>query len=94
MDHIVSKERIGLDPEKIKAIVAASFPTIKRGIRAFLGLTGYYRRFIHCYAMIAKPLTRFLKNDSTLTQATPDALEALGTLKQSLLSAQVLRTPD
>lgn len=75
--HIVSMEEIGTDPDKIEAIVEAPFPTTKRGIIAFLGITGYYRRFIHQYAMIAKPLTRFLKDDSPASQATPEALEKL-----------------
>ena len=44
--------------------------------------------------MIAKPLTRFLKDNSPLSQATPDALEAFDKLKQALISAPILRTPN
>jgi hypothetical protein len=90
--HIVSKEGIGTDPEKIDARLEATFPTTKHEVRAFLGFTGYYRRFIERYGMIAKPLTRFLKNNAPPPQATPDALEAFDKLKQALLSAPILRT--
>jgi hypothetical protein len=75
-------------------MVEAPFPTTKRGIRVFLGFSGYYRRFIKQYAMIAKPLTRFLKNDAPPPQATPDILEVFDKLKQAILSAPILRTPN
>lgn len=71
MGHIVSKERINTNAEKIEAILRASFSTIKRGVKYFLRITDYYRRFIQRYAMIAKPLTRFLKYDNSPPLATP-----------------------
>ena len=92
--HIVSKGGLGTDPEKIEAILSASFSITKRGIRAFLGITGYYRQFIERYAMIAKPLTKFLKDNAPRPQATPDALEAFEKLKLALFSAPILRTPN
>ena len=65
-----------------------------RGVRTFLGITGYYRRFIERNAMIAKPLTRFLKDNAHLPQVTPDALEVFEKLKLALLLAPILRTPN
>ena len=88
--HIISKEGIGTDPEKIEAILEAPFPTTKRRVRVFLGITGNYRRFIEQYAMIAKPLIKFLKDDANPPQTTPDALETFDKLKQALLSARIL----
>ena len=92
--HIVSKECIGTDPEKIEVMLGAPFPNTKREIRAFLEITGYYRRFTERYAMIVKPLTWFLKDNAPPPQATPDALEAFEKLKLALLSAPILRTPN
>lgn len=83
--HIVSKEGIGTNPKKIEAIVGILFPTTKRGIRTFLGITSYHRRFIHKYAIIAKPLTRFLKDDAPPLLATPGTLEAFDKLKHIIL---------
>lgn len=101
LGHIVFKEGIGTDPEKIEAMLEAQFPTTKRRVLrvrvtiadSFFGFTGSYRRFIERYVMIGKPLTRFLKDKVLPPQATPDALEAFDKLKQTLFSAPILRTP-
>ena len=94
IDHIIYKEGIRTDPEKIEAMLEAPFSTTKCGVRAFLKITGYYRQFIERYAIFAKPLTRFLKDDAPPPQATPDALEVLDKLKQALLLAPILRIPN
>ena len=59
--HVVSEEGIHVDPSKIKVIENWATPRTPTEIRQFLGLAGYYRRFIQNFSRIAKPLT-------TLTQ--------------------------
>jgi hypothetical protein len=62
--HIVSKEGVATDPEKLDRISKLPFPTTKEALRGFLGMVGYYRRFIHMFPAKARPLTRFLHEDA------------------------------
>jgi len=63
LGHIVTPNGIKPNPLKVKAIVSYPIPTKVKEIRAFLGLTGYYRKFIPNYADIAKPMTKCLKKE-------------------------------
>jgi len=62
--HIVSKDGVATDPEKLDRISKLPFPTTKKALRGFLGMVGYYRKFIHMFAAKAHPLTRFLREDA------------------------------
>jgi hypothetical protein len=64
LGHIISKEGVKVDPKKIKAIIEWSKPKSISKLRGFMGLTGYYRRFIKNYAHIIAPLTNLLKKNS------------------------------
>ncbi|KAG8503648.1 hypothetical protein CXB51_001631 [Gossypium anomalum] len=63
LGHIVSGEGIKVDPSKISAIVDWKPPKNVSEVRSFLGLAGYYRRFVEGFSMIATPLTRLLRKD-------------------------------
>jgi hypothetical protein len=55
LGHIISNGGISVDPAKVKELVVWSISTIVTEIRSFLGVTGYYRRFIEGFSKIAKP---------------------------------------
>ncbi|OAE24676.1 hypothetical protein AXG93_4040s1030 [Marchantia polymorpha subsp. ruderalis] len=63
LGHRVSSDGIAVDIEKVKVILELEPPTNLRELRAFLGHVGYYRRFIHMYAILAADLTKLLKKD-------------------------------
>jgi hypothetical protein len=64
LGHIISQEGVKVDPNKIKAITEWPKPKNISKLRGFLGLTGYYRRFIKNYAHLTTPLSNLLKKNS------------------------------
>jgi hypothetical protein len=61
--HVVSKGGISVDPSKVQDVLSWRTPTSVSDIRSFLGLTGYYRRFIEGFSRISKPMTELLEKD-------------------------------
>ncbi|XP_041995638.1 uncharacterized protein LOC121745745 [Salvia splendens] len=92
LGHLISDGQLKADPSKIEAMVAWPTPTTVKQLRGFLGLTGYYRRFIaHC-TVIAGPLTDLLKKDVFAWSEV--ATESFTRLKTAMVSAPVMRLPD
>ena len=81
-----------MDPSKVSFILSWPEPSIVREVRAFLGLTGYYRCFIKGFSSIAALLTNFLASDAF--SWTPTASTAFAFLKQAITSAPILAIPD
>jgi hypothetical protein len=81
-----------MDPTKVQAIVDWPTPRSPRAVRGFLGLTGYYRKFVHNYGTIAAPLSGLLKKEGfSWDDATAAAFAAL---KAAVTSAPVLAMAD
>ncbi|KAA0055925.1 Ty3/gypsy retrotransposon protein [Cucumis melo var. makuwa] len=91
LGHYISVKGIEVDPEKIRAVKEWPTPSNLREMRGFLGLTGYYRRFVQNYGSIAAPLTRLLKAGAyKWTEETEATFEKL---KKAMMTLPVLAMP-
>ncbi|GMF30525.1 unnamed protein product [Phytophthora fragariaefolia] len=93
LGHIVSGERVRVDPNKTAAIANWAHPQSVKGLQRFLGLTGYYRRFVRSYADLVLPLSELLKSTTEWKWGSEQEF-AFNTIKKTLISAPILRLPD
>ncbi|GKA04368.1 putative reverse transcriptase domain-containing protein [Tanacetum coccineum] len=92
-DHLIDSQGLHVDPAKIEAVKNWTSPTTPTEVRQFLGLAGYYRRFIKGFSKIAKPLTRSTqKNKSYIWGEEQES--AFQLLKQKLCEAPILALPE
>jgi hypothetical protein len=92
LGHTISGAGVAMDPAKVQAI--HDWPQLHsaQAVRSFLGLAGYYRKFIHNYGTIVTPLTALLKKEGFTWN--DDAAAAFNALKGAMTSAPVLALPD
>jgi hypothetical protein len=90
---IVSREGIKMDDSKVKAIREWPTPKTVRGVRSFLGLANFYRRFIEGYAQVARPLNDLTKKDTPFVWKEAQQT-AFDTLKNRFTTAPILAYPD
>ena len=93
LGHLVSGEGIEPLPEKLEAVRKMPPPTTPKEVRQFLGLVGYYRKFVPKFADIARPLTNLTKLDVPY-EWNNRCQEAFEFLKQMLLKEPILKYPD
>jgi hypothetical protein len=93
LGHVLSANGIAVDPSKVKGILEWKPPTTVHQVRSFLGLAGYYRRFIPDFSKLVKPIISLLKNDTKFNWSSR-CNEALEQLKVLLTTAPVLAQPD
>jgi len=92
LGHVISKDGVAMDADKVAAVHAWPTPCSAHDLRGFLGLAGYYRKFIKDFGIIAAPLTRLLRRDAFAWD--DDATTAFEALKTALTTGPVLQMPD
>ena len=93
LGHVVSREGISTDPEKIRVIKEWPEPVDESQLRAFLGTAGYYRQFVPNYAHIASPLHRACQKGDRF-RWTAECKEAFRDIKHRLPSVPILAFPQ
>src|SRR5438105_4582260 len=93
LGHIITEKGVAVDPSKVEAVLNWKTPTSVPEIRSFLGLAGYYRRFIENFSKIALPMTQLLQKgvEFKWTEARQKSFDEL---KQKLTTTLVLTLPD
>ncbi|GKD95766.1 reverse transcriptase domain-containing protein [Tanacetum coccineum] len=93
LSHKISKSGIEVDRAKVDVIDKLPHPTSVKGVRSFLGHTGFYRRFIQDFSKIARPMTHLLEKETPFV-FSKECIEAFNILKKKLTEAPILVAPD
>jgi hypothetical protein len=93
LGHVIGPEGVGMDPEKVEAVVSIAPPTTVKKLQIFLGLCNYYSKFVEDYAKIAKPLHKLLGKDIEFVWGD-ECQRAFEMLKQKLSTGPILVMPD
>jgi hypothetical protein len=93
LGHVINQQGIAVDPKNVAAVVEWERPSSVSEIRSFLGLAGYYRRFVPNFSSIANPLTRLLEK-GVLFIWSSDCEVSYHTLKNKLVNAPILALPE
>jgi hypothetical protein len=82
-----------VDPSKVSTIIGWLRPSNVKEVRSFLGLAGYYRKFVKDFSIIAKPMTKLTEKDVKF-QWTHEFESSFSTLKNTLVTAPILTLPE
>ncbi|KAA0063882.1 ty3-gypsy retrotransposon protein [Cucumis melo var. makuwa] len=93
LGHVMSSEGVSVDPAKIEAVTNWPRSSTVSEIRCFLGLAGYYSRFVEDFSRIASPLTQFTRKGTPFVWS-PACECSFQELKQKLVTVPVLTVPD
>jgi hypothetical protein len=93
LGHIINRDGLVVDPKKVEVILDWKAPKDVRGIKSFIGMAGYYRRFIEGFSKIARLMTALLAKKVEF-KWTPASQESFEMLKQKLTTSPVLVLPD
>ena len=92
LGHVMSGRGVQLDPSKVQAVVDWPTPHSPKDLRAFLGLTGFYQKFVKGYASMSAPLTKLLCRDAF--HWVPESQAAFDTLKNAMTATPILTLPN
>jgi len=92
LGHTISAAGVAMDPAKVQAVSDWLTPKSARAVRGFLGLAGYYRKFVKEFGAIPAPLTALLRKEGFSWNAEAEA--AFAALKTAITTAPVLALPD
>ena len=93
LGHVISGEGIAMDPTKIEAIMEWPAPMNFTEVRSFMGLPGYYRRFVERFSKIANPITKLQKKKKKFVW-TEKCVEEFRRLKELSTTMSILKVPD
>ena len=93
LGHVVSAEGVSMEQDKVRAVREWPTPKSVKEIRSFLGLAGYYRKFVQGFSRIAAPLSELMKQDKTWEWGDPQQ-QAFDALKAALVAGPTLLLPD
>lgn len=93
LGHVIDQNGVSSYPDKIAKVANWPTPQNSKEVRSFLGLAGYYRKFVHHFGIIARPLFNLLKKHSIFTW-NEETKTAFQLLKHKLVEAPVLQLPD
>lgn len=94
LGHTITKNGLMPNNDKIKAVLNFPLPRTTTEIKSFLGLVGYYRKFIKDFAKLTQPLTSCLKKKNKINHTKPEYIEAFERCKELLTNAPLLQFPD
>jgi hypothetical protein len=92
LGHVISGEGIAVDPAKVEAIMEWPAPMNVTEVRSFMGLAGYYRRFVEGFSKIANPITELQKKNKKFVW-TEKCTKAFRWLKELLTTASIPKGP-
>lgn len=93
LGHVIEKSSVSPSPEKVRAVLSFPEPKTVKQLQGFLGLTGFFRKYVEGYAQIARPLTTLLKKDAEF-QFNIEQKAAFRQLQEKLANQPVLRIYD